>query len=153
MLTIAKLSRWSINYYNDTARAAGAATVAQRAGGGLGEYYAEHDTRTPVWLCAGDTHTVAKLVGLTDGQRAGGTADPDVVQRWLDDGTAPNGACGRAFGNRGMHGFDLTFCAPKSVSLIRAIRAGDLLDKAITDAHTTAVSEALEYLAAHAGYT
>ena len=47
MLTIAKLSRWSINYYNDTARAAGAAaTDAQRAGGGLGEYYSEHDTRT-----------------------------------------------------------------------------------------------------------
>jgi hypothetical protein len=58
MLTIAKLSRWSINYYNDTARAAGAgAADAQRGGGGLGEYYCEHDTRTPVWLCAGDTHT------------------------------------------------------------------------------------------------
>ena len=154
MLTIAKLSRWSINYYNDTARAAGAgAGDARRAGGGLGDYYAEHDTRTPVWLCAGDTHTVAKLVGLTDVQRAGGTADPDVVQRWLDDGTAPNGAAGRAFGKRGVHGFDLTFCAPKSVSLIRALRAGDVADKAIADAHATAVSEALEYLAAHAGYT
>ena len=53
MLTIAKLSRWSINYYNDTARAAGqAAQDAQRANGGLGEYYAERDTRMPVWLCA-----------------------------------------------------------------------------------------------------
>lgn len=154
MFTIAKLSRWSINYSNDTARAAGAAaTDAQRAGGGLGEYYREHDTRTLVWLCAGDTHTVAKLVGLTDVHRAGGTADPDVVQRWLDDGTAPNGVCGRAFGTRGVHGFDLTFCAPKSVSLIRAIRADDVADKAIADAHATAVSDAMEYLAAHAGYT
>lgn len=154
VLTIAKLSRWSINYYNDTARAAGAAAVdAQRAGGGLGECYAEHDTRTPVWLCAGDTHTVAVLVGLSDVQRAGGTADPDVVQRWLDDCLAPNGACGRAFGKRGVHGFDLTFCAPKSVSLIRAIRAGDVADKAITTAHATAISEAMEYLAAHAGYS
>ncbi|OBK95344.1 AAA family ATPase [Mycobacterium asiaticum] len=154
MLTIAKLSRWSINYYNDTARAAGAAAAdVQRAGGGLGEYYAEHDTRIPVWLCAGDTHAVAKLVGLTDIERAGGTADPDVVQRWLDDGETPNGACGRAFGNRGVHGFDLTFCAPKSVSLIRAIRAGDVADKAITAAHATSISEAMEYLAAHAGYT
>lgn len=80
--TIAKLSRWSINYYNDTARAAGAAAVDTRcAGGGLGEYYAEHDTRTPVWLCAGDSHAVAKLVGLSDVERAGGSADPDVVQR------------------------------------------------------------------------
>lgn len=154
MLTIAKLSRWSINYYNDTARAAGAAAVdAHRAGGGLGEYYAEHDTRTPVWLCAGDSHTVAKLVGLTDVERAGGPADPEVVQRWLDDGTAPSGTSGRAFGNRGVHGFDLTFCAPKSVSLVRALRAGDVADKAITTAHATAISEAMEYLAAHAGYT
>src|ERR1700744_5633766 len=71
MLTIAKLSRWSINYYNDTAMAVGeAAKDAQKAGGGLGEYYTEHDTRTPVWLCAGDTHSAAKLVGLTDVNRA-----------------------------------------------------------------------------------
>jgi hypothetical protein len=61
VLTIAELSRWSINYYNDTARAAGAAaTDAQRAGGGLGEYYGEHDTRTPVWLCAGDTRNCSQ---------------------------------------------------------------------------------------------
>jgi hypothetical protein len=34
VLTIAKLSLWSINYYNDTARAVGAAaTDARRAGG------------------------------------------------------------------------------------------------------------------------
>ena len=56
MLTIAKLSRWSIDYYNRTARAAGdAARDAQRANGGLGEYYTERDTRTPTWLIAGDT--------------------------------------------------------------------------------------------------
>nr|WP_280513773.1 relaxase domain-containing protein [Mycobacterium asiaticum] len=154
VLTIAKLSRWSINYYNDTAHAADAAAVdARRAGGGLGEYYAERDTRTPFWLCAGDTHAVAKMVGLTDVERAGGPADPDVVQRWLDDGAARNGACGRAFGKRGVHGFDLTFCAPKSVSLMRALRAGDVADKTIANAHAAAVSEALEYLAVHAGYT
>jgi hypothetical protein len=45
MLTIAKLCRWSINYYNnDTAHAVGqAVTDAQKAGGGLGEYYTEYD--------------------------------------------------------------------------------------------------------------
>lgn len=154
MLTIAKLSRWSINYYNDTANAVGqAARDARKAGGGLGEYYTEHDTRTPVWLCAGDTHTAAKLVGLTGIQRAGGEADTEAVARWLDDGVAPNGEGGRAFGPRGVHGFDLTFCAPKSVALVRALRADDVEDKAILNAHTTAISEAMEYLAAHAGYT
>jgi conjugative relaxase-like TrwC/TraI family protein len=155
VLTVSKLKRWSINYYIDTARAAETASRdVARAGGGLGEYYSEHETRTPTWLLAGDTHTVATLVGLTDAQRVGGEADAELVARWLDDGVAPNGARGRAFGQRGVHGFDLTFCAPKSVSLVRALRGDDdVLSKAIADAHTTAISEAMEYLSAHAGYT
>src|SRR3954452_22202081 len=63
VLTIAKLSRWSINYYNDTANAVGkAAKDAREAGGGLGEYYTEHDARTPVWLCAGDTYRLCTRV-------------------------------------------------------------------------------------------
>ena len=154
MLTISKLKRWSINYYIDTAAAAETATRdLTRATGGLGEYYSEHDTRAPTWLVAGDTHTVAKLVGLTDIQRAGAQAETEVVARWLDDGITPNGAHGRAFGQRGVHGFDLTFCAPKSVSLVRALGTDDVVGKAIADAHTTALAEAMEYLAVHAGYT
>jgi hypothetical protein len=63
-------SRWSINYYNDTANAVGRAPIdAQKAGGGLGDYYTEHDTCTPAWLCAGDNHAAANLVGLTDALR------------------------------------------------------------------------------------
>jgi hypothetical protein len=51
VLTIAKLKRWSINYYIDTAQAAEqAAKDLARAGGGLGEYYSERETRTPIWL-------------------------------------------------------------------------------------------------------
>ncbi len=153
MLTISKLKRWSINYYNDTAMAAGhAAKDVQRANGGLGEYYSEHETRTPVWLLAGDKVVAARLVGLSDVQRAGGEADTEVVARWLDDGVSPNGLSGRAYGERSVHGFDLTFCAPKSVSLIRAV-GGDVIQKAVTEAHATAIGEALEYLAHHAGYT
>ncbi|KQY06560.1 AAA family ATPase [Mycobacterium sp. Root135] len=154
MLTISKLKRWSITYYLDTAQSAQRATTDfQRAGGGLGEYYSEHDTRTPVWLCAGDTRTTAGLVGLSDNQRAGGEADAGVVARWLDDGVAPGGGSGRGFGERGVHGFDLTFAAPKSVSVIRAVKVDDVVAKGIADAHTTALAEAMEYLAAHAGYT
>jgi conjugative relaxase-like TrwC/TraI family protein len=52
-----------------------------------------------------------------------------------------------------VHGFDLTFCAPKSISLVRALRTDDVVTKAIADAHTTALSEAMQYLATHAGYT
>ncbi|GAT12028.1 MobF family relaxase [Mycolicibacterium novocastrense] len=76
-----------------------------------------------------------------------------MVALWLDDGVAPNGAQGRMFGQRGVQGFDLMFAAPKSVSLVRALRADDVVAKAITDAHTTALAEAMEYLATHAGYT
>jgi len=154
VLTISKLKRWSIAYYLDTAHSAQRATSDfQRAGGGLGEYYSEHDTRTPVWLCAGDTRTAASLVGLSDTQRAGGEADAGVVARWLDDGVTPDGGSGRGFGERGVHGFDLTFAAPKSVSVIRALKADDVVSKGISDAHATALAEAMEYLAAHAGYT
>jgi conjugative relaxase-like TrwC/TraI family protein len=154
VLTISKLKRWSITYYLDTAASAQrASTDFQRAGGGLGEYYSEHDTRTPTWLCAGDTRTAAALIGLSDSQRAGGDADAAVVARWLDDGIAPGGAHGRALGTQGVHGYDLTFSAPKSVSVIRALKADDVVSKGIADAHTTALAEAMEYLAAHAGYT
>jgi conjugative relaxase-like TrwC/TraI family protein len=154
VLTISKLKRWSINYYIDTASTAEhAAKNRQRTGGGLGEYYSESETRTPVWLCAGNGRAAAALVGLTDPQRAGGEADAVVVARWLDDGVAPNGARGRTLGARGVHGFDLTFCAPKSVSLVRALKADDVGAKAFADAHACAIREAMEYLSAHAGYS
>ena len=153
MLTIAPLKRWSINYYNETARTAGqAAKDAARANGGLGEYYSERDTRAPVWMCAGDKVKAAELAGLSDADRAGGQANPDLVERWLDDGVAPNGACGRRFTERDNHGFDLTFCAPKSVSLLRAF-GDDVTQKAVEESHTGAVADALEYIHAHAGYT
>ncbi|AKK30236.1 MobF family relaxase [Mycobacterium sp. EPa45] len=154
MLTISKLKRWSINYYIDTAATASRASAdLRRANGGLGEYYSEHETRTPVWACAGDAHTAARLVGLSDVQRAGGEADAAVVARWLNEGVAPNGARGRALGARSVHGFDLTFAAPKSVSLVRALKGGDVAQKAFAAAHTAALGEAMEYLADHAGYT
>jgi conjugative relaxase-like TrwC/TraI family protein len=82
-----------------------------------------------------------------------GPAEWPTRSWWLDDGIALNGAHGRALGEHGVHGFDLTFCAPKSVSLVRALRTDDVVAKAIADAHTAALAEAMEYLAAHAGYT
>ena len=154
MLTISKLKRWSISYYLDTAQSAQRATTNfQRSSGGLGEYYSERETRTPTWLCAGDSHAAARLVGLSDAQRAGGEADAAAVGRWLDDGVAPGGARGRALGAAGVHGYDLTFAAPKSVSVVRALKVDDVIAKGIADAHTTALAEAMQYLAAHAGYT
>ena len=154
MLTISPpMKRHSVRYYNDTARAAMSAAGRQRAGGGLAEYYSEGETRAPVWVCAGDAEKAAALVGLSAAERAGGPADMDVVARWLDDGIAPNGASGRGYSARSTHGFDLTFSAPKSVSLLRALGEDQVLSKAVIDAHNTAVAEAMEYLHSHAGYT
>lgn len=166
VLTCNPLKRWGIDYYNRTAREAGQAAKAAERGGGLGEYYAENETRVPTWMAVGDAHTAANLVGLTDEQRAGGHADLDTVTRWLEAGIAPNGAHGRAFADNHRRrrrngemvevgdnrGFDVTICAPKSVSLLRAY-GDDVTQKAVQDAHTAAVKEALEYLAQHAGYT
>lgn len=153
MLTCSPLKLWSIDYYNRTAREAGqAAKDAAAANGGLGEYYSEHDTRAPVWLVAGDAHRAAAAVGLSDEQRAGGLADLDVVQQWLDTGIAPNGCCGRRFAETDNHGIDMTFCAPKSVSLLRAF-GDDVMQKAVLDAHNSGVREAMEYVHQHAGYT
>ncbi len=153
MLTISRLSRWSINYYNDTARqAAQDGLDRQRANGGLGEYYSEGDTRAPTWLIAGDATRIVELVGLDGRAVDAGTADPDIVQRWLDDGIAPNGQAGRAFTKGSVHGFDLTFAAPKSVSLLRAL-TDDRAEKAMQAAHQRAITAAMTYLHQHAGYT
>lgn len=120
MLTVAKLSLWSVNYYNDTARAVGDAVAdRQKANGGLAESTTPNVTPAPRSGRVPVMYAVAEALGLGASERAGGDADPDVVARWLDGGVAPNGKCGRAHGKGGVHGFDLTFCAPKSVSLVR----------------------------------
>ncbi|MGO8941532.1 MAG: MobF family relaxase [Mycobacterium sp.] len=153
MLTISRLSRWSINYYNDTARQATQAGLdRRRANGGLGEYYSEGDTREPTWLIAGDAARTVELVGLDWRAADAGAADPDAAQRWLDDGIAPNGAAGRGFSKGSVHGFDLTLAAPKSVSLLRAL-TDDIGEKAMQAAHVRAVEAAMTYLHQHAGYT
>jgi hypothetical protein len=139
VLTISRLSRWSINYYNDTARHARQAGLdRQRANGGLGEYYSEGDTREPAWLMAGDAARTAELVGLDGAAADGGAADSDVVQRWLDDGIAPNGQSGRGLTTGSVHGFDLTFAAPKSVSLLRVL-TDDIAEKKMQAAHQRAI--------------
>jgi conjugative relaxase-like TrwC/TraI family protein len=153
VLTISRLSRWSIAYYEKTANEAKQSAMdRQAANGGLGEYYSESDTRVPTWMVAGDAARVAELTGLTASAVAGGFAEGDDATVWLDDGIAPNGATGRAFTKESVHGFDLTFAAPKSVSLVRALTS-DIAEKVVAEAHTRAVKAALDYLHQHAGYT
>ncbi|OBF01885.1 hypothetical protein A5775_03460 [Mycobacterium sp. 852002-10029_SCH5224772] len=72
------------------------------------------------------------------------------MQRWLDNGLAPNGQAGRVFTKGSVHGFDLTFAAPKSVSLLRAL-TDDVAEKAIQAAHQRAIGAAMTYLHQHSG--
>jgi conjugative relaxase-like TrwC/TraI family protein len=153
LLTISRLRRWSIKYYNETADAAKQAAMSrQAAGGGLGEYYSESDTRAPMWVVVGDAAAVGDLSGLDGAALDGGGAATAAAARWLDDGVAPNGASGRAFTKDSVHGFDLVFAAPKSVSLVRAL-TDDVAEKVVAQAHLAAVRAALSYLHQHAGYT
>ncbi|MCU1701125.1 MAG: ATP-dependent exoDNAse [Mycobacterium sp.] len=153
MLTISRLTRWSIRYYNDTATTAKQAGLdRQAANGGVGEYYSEADTRVPTWLITGDRNAVAGLCGLDAAALAGGAVDTTVAAAWLDDGIAPNGQRGRAFTARSVHGFDLTFAAPKSVSLVRAL-TDEVAEKVLAAAHEKAIAAAMQYLHEHAGYT
>lgn len=153
MLTISRLSRWSIGYYNDTANQARQASMdRQAAGGGLGEYYSEGDTRVPTWVVVGDKSVIGEATGLDGAALDGGFADTETAARWLDDGVTPNGEAGRAFGTNGVHGFDLMFAAPKSVSLLRSL-TDDVAEKVMQNAHVKAVEAAMTYLHEHAGYT
>jgi conjugative relaxase-like TrwC/TraI family protein len=153
VLTISRLSRWSIGYYEKTANEAKQAAMdRQSANGGLGEYYTEGDTRVPTWVVAGDADRVGELTGLGAAELDGGFADGEVVTAWLDDGIAPNRAAGQVFTKESVHGFDLTFAAPKSVSLLRALTNG-VGEKVVAEAHIRAVNAAVDYLHQHAGYT
>nr|WP_293235044.1 MobF family relaxase [Mycolicibacterium sp.] len=93
-----------------------------------------------------------RLCGLDGAARAGGAVDTDLAAAWLNDGIAPNGLRGRAFGENGVHGFDLTFAAPKSVSLLRVL-TDPVAEKVFAAAHEHAIGEAMAYLHQHAGYT
>ena len=78
MLTISRLKRSGIAYYNDTADQARQATMnRQKANGGLGEYYSEGETRTPAWLVIGDTQSIGETTGLTEAALHGGDADTE----------------------------------------------------------------------------
>jgi conjugative relaxase-like TrwC/TraI family protein len=153
MLTISRLGHRSIKYYNDTAsQAKSSATQHHAGGGGLAEYYSEDETRIPSWLVLGDKQFVAHATGLRGSALHGGDADTEQARVWLDNGQAPKGMSGREFTEKSVHGFDLTFSAPKSVSLIRAL-TDDIAEKVLRTAHTQAVQAAMEYLHRHAGYT
>ena len=105
---------------------------------GLDEYYTGSGEAAGQWIGAG-----AVLIGL-DG--AVDAVDLRAVLAGLapDTGLTPNGTRLVAHPRR-VPGFDLTFSVPKSVSVVYAL--GDpLVQRAVTEACETALSEALAWL-------
>lgn len=148
MLTIARMHSESVAYYEST-------VDSERAHNrGPDAYYSEDGTRlAEAWIVArtGDQQaTVAEFLGTEPGTEV----DGETVQKWFNRALAPGGnKLGRRPGASGVPGFDLTFCAPKSVSLVWGLSQSEATREAVNQAHAQAVSTALSYLSEHAGYT
>ena len=144
MLTIARMNAHSVAYYQST--------VEENQG--PDSYYSEDGTKpAEVWIKAAHA-TNSTFVSTHLGVENGETVDGKTVHDWFDNAVAPSGAkLGRAPGADGVPGFDLTFCAPKSVSLLWGLGDDPELRTLIDHAHQEAVAEALDYVSEHAGYT
>ena len=141
MLTIAKMGVHSVAYYQST--------VDENRG--PDSYYSE-DGKQPasVWLRGENVAEVSAFLGTNSGAVASGK----TVDDWFNKAVAPSGKrLGKALGDKGVPGFDLTFCAPKSVSLLWAMGADSDVRGIVDEAHQAAVNQALDYLSEHAGYT
>ena len=119
-----------------------------KLGGGPGveRYYTDAVARGQEDYYSGEGEADGEWLGTGAGQAGlSGTVDPDDFSALLR-GTAPSGTRLRKEPDaRSVIGFDLTFSAPKSVSVLYGI--GDIeLARVTRDAHDEAVRQALGYL-------
>lgn len=127
MLSIGKLAKGQADYY--------LSAVAQ----GAEDYY----------LGAGEAPGRWCGNGSTDLSLSGEVAADDL--RDVLTGIDPVSHRRLARGNRTLPGFDCTFSAPKSVSIVHAL-GGDVERAAISEAHDAAVDAALGYLERQAAF-
>ncbi|WP_312802036.1 MobF family relaxase [Corynebacterium variabile] len=160
MLTIAKLHSESVAYYESTVdpekavAASGSEAAAGDTPAGPDGYYSEDGTApATAWINGVDaTQSVAlaKFLGVRSGEQLDGAA----VRGWFNRMRAPSGAkLGRKPGPTTLPGYDLTFCAPKSVSVLWGLTDSPAVRVAVDAAHAAAVSAAMEYITEHAAYT
>jgi conjugative relaxase-like TrwC/TraI family protein len=125
MLTIGKLAAGPTagRYYVDQ--------VAQ----GREDYYAGEGEAPGEWIGSG-----AALLGL-----GGVVSDQGVVRLLSGEDPASAELLGRPLASGAVAGFDLTFRAPKSVSVVFGICEREVV-REITGAHEAAVAEAIGYL-------
>jgi conjugative relaxase-like TrwC/TraI family protein len=130
VLSSAKIGRTSWRYYQ--------ATVAV----GACEYYLGAGEQPGVWVGRG-----LPELGLEPGEQVNEQQLEAVFARGLHPGTGE--ALGRSWRADAVTGFDLTFSAPKSVSVLWAL-GGATAQTHVAQAHRAAVLAALAYLDAHA---
>jgi len=132
MLSVGKVHPGNAGYYQQ-------AVVA-----GVEDYYAGDGEAPGVWIGRAD------LMGAV----AGSLATAVDSKLLLEAKCAPDGTrLGRtAVGERSVTAFDLTFSAPKSVSVLYALGAPDVV-AAVEAAHTAAVEQAISSVSSRIAYT
>lgn len=139
MLSIGKLAVGQADYYLEQAQ--GSVTRAGAVASGVEDYYLHGAEAPGEWIGDG-----TRALGL------GGTVDALRLDRVLSGCASASGEpLGRVVPLR-VPGFDLTFSAPKSVSVLFGV-GGDTMRGAIREAHDQAVREALAYVEREAGVT
>jgi conjugative relaxase-like TrwC/TraI family protein len=133
MLSIGKLGAGQAEYYLEQAHAP--VTRARAVGSGVEDYYLAGPEAPGRWLGAGPAP-----LGLS------GTVGEDELRRVLA-GQHPVSEVllGRRPGGKRVPGFDLTFSAPKSVSVLFGI-GDERLREVIAAAHDRAIEDALGYV-------
>src|SRR3954470_7383415 len=132
MLSIGKLAVGQADYYLEQAH--GAVTRAGSVRSGVEDYYLGGPEAPGAWIGSG-----GRPLGLR------GSVDADRLDRVLAGEHPVSGEpLGRVVRQR-VPGFDLTFSAPKSVSVLFGV-GDDELRGVIRDAHEQAVAEALGYI-------
>ena len=139
MLSIGKLATGQAEYYLEQAH--GSVTRAAAVRSGVEDYYLGGPEADGIWAGAG-----AAALGLR------GTVGARELDRVLNgEHPATGEPLGRVLKAR-VPGFDLTFSAPKSVSVLFGI-GDDELRATLRDAHDQAVLDALGYMERTAAVT
>src|SRR3954452_15045705 len=133
MLSIGKLAAGQAKYYLDQAQVR--VDVVQSVGSGVEDYYVGPGEARGRWI-----GVAAGELGLR------GEVDADGLRRVLEGLDPQNGMELRTSTSRArVAGFDLTFSAPKSVSVLFGLGDDDLRAR-VRDAHDVAVREAVGHL-------
>jgi conjugative relaxase-like TrwC/TraI family protein len=139
MLSIGKLATGQADYYLEQAQ--GSVTRAGAVSSGVEDYYVGGHESAGEWIGGG-----AAMLRLR------GEVDSDALHRVLAGGHPGRGLPLARCNTSRVPGFDLTFSAPKSVSVLFGV--GDAsMRRAILASHDAAVADAFDYVERHAAVT